>query len=208
MPALDTIGPFFKNNVIDLKGEELRVIIYKELSRVFSKDEVMTKWPASKGRKDDFDPIYMYAPETDIVVKPFNIERRVELDKQKINFALIRTSDFVKRINRRAEIKIVDSHFNDNPRVFIAIEVGGSGSEKHLLGDLYNASILGKIGIIVCTSKTSKTYKRIYEFTKFAYSVGKPTQGLRNVAIIREKEFIQILKETLSGSLSLLQATK
>lgn len=173
------------DSVQDPSGESLRKILFEDFKQFFGEARVKTKWRSSEDSEDDFDSSLMYTPETDIVIKPFNIRRHIKEDNEIIDSELKYHSSFFDNINRIAAIPYQKNVLNKNPRCFLAIEVGGSGSEKHLLGDMYNASILGKIGLVVAANKaTLKSYIRLYEYANFAFTVGKTNQSFGNLAIV------------------------
>jgi hypothetical protein len=176
-------------------GEQLRELLFSEFKIFFGEENVKTKWRATDESTDDFDGSYMYTPETDLIVKPFNISREITRDNKLINDALSKYLDFLKEINSFAQVPFQENLLNKNPRCFIAIEVGGSGSEKHLLGDMYNASVLGKVGFVVGANPTIvKTYQRLYDYTNFAYTVGKTNQSFGNLAVLDGSPLLSFLK--------------
>jgi len=129
-------------------------------------------------------------------VGPYNISRQIKRNNKNINSAFEKYRGFLDSINQIATKKFDEDSLNSNPRCFIAIEVAGSGSEKHLLGDMFNTSILGKVGMVVgANEKNLKTYQRIYEYVNFAYEVEKTSQYFGNVAILDGVEFLGFLKK-------------
>ena len=79
--------------------------------------------------------------------------------------------------------------FNYNPRCFLAIEIVCSGSTKHMLGDIMNATILGGIGIVIAKDESiKKSLSRILSYLKFAYENEKGGVKPRNLIIIRADE--------------------
>lgn len=181
-----------------MKGEELREQLFQEFQKIFGQDNVKTKWRATTESSDDFDSSYMYTPETDIAIGPYNINRYIETNNRDIKSAFESYKDFLHEINQKIAIKkFHENYLNNNPRCFIAIEVGGSGSSrKHLLGDMFNASILGKIGIVVgVNEENARAYKRIFEYVNFAYEVKKTEQNFKNIAILNGVDFLEFLRK-------------
>ncbi len=177
------------------EGEMLREKIFKEFIKIFSVENVITKQRVSTGTSDDL--IYsMYTPEPDVIVLPRNTRRQVIVDNNTINSAYHIYKKFFDAINKIAVVKFNEHNLNPNPRYLIALEAGGSGNMKHLLGDIVNASILGKIGIVVGTNKKMvDSYKRIIEYLNFAYDVGKNKQHFDNVVILEQTPFLNYLSK-------------
>lgn len=180
-----------------MKGDELRKQLFQEFQKIFGQDNVKTEWRASAESSDDFDSGYMYTPKTDVAVGPYNISKQVKRDNQNIKSAFEKYKDFLHEINQIAEKRFNENRLNINPRCFIAIEVGGSGSSrKHLLGDMFNASILGKIGIVMGVNEENvRAYKRIFEYVNFAYEVKKTKQHFYNIAILNGVDFLKFLRK-------------
>lgn len=118
----------------------------------------------------------MYAPRIDIAVGPFAVERR-RLEEQYTHL-LFETRPFIESLiechNQNVEAaeegvrfdNIV--HFNLNARCLLCIEIEDSGSRKHCLGNLVNASALGRIGILIARSETIlRTFVRQRVYLRF-----------------------------------------
>lgn len=179
----------------DYVGEELRKLLFEQLERVFREDIVKTKWRADKGSTDDLNRSYIYTPETDLVVGPFNIHKNMPADNHLIDLSVEHHNDVLSNINSISIIPYKRNMLNENPRCFLAMEVAGSGSEKHLLGDMFNACVLGKVGIVIgATAEVIKSYCRIYEYVNFAYDVGKIKQNFGNLAIVEGSKFMTLLQ--------------
>lgn len=177
-------------------GEEKREIIFKALSNYFGNSvEVVTKKRTATGSHDDFLSADMYNPELDIWVGPTNMKRNIQEDNKSINQALHKYGNFLRDLNQLAEKPYNEDCLNKNPRFFLAIEVGGSGSKKHLLGEMFNVSILGKIGIIIsANNETHATYMRHYNYIDFAQNVDKIPNLLGNIMIIKSDVVLDYLK--------------
>lgn len=177
-------------------GEELRKALFVELKTYFGEENVRTKWRATDESTDDFDSATMYTPETDLVVTPFNVNGELSTNNHLIDEALEKYINLLREINSFAAVPFQEHILNKNPRCFLAIEVGGSGSEKHLLGDMYNASVLGKIGFAVgAVPQIVNSYTRLYQYTNFAYSVGKTNQSFGNLGVIDGIRLLSFLKQ-------------
>jgi hypothetical protein len=177
-------------------GEIERKIIFEELNKFFGlNNEVSTRKRTATGSQDNYDSFDMYNPELDIWIGPINTRKFISEDNKKINKALINHDSFLQDLNSLADKKYNPDCLNNNPRFFLAIEVGGSGSEKHLLGEMFNVSILGKIGIIISTNdNTHKSYLRHCNYINYAQNVGKIPMFLGNVMVIRSDAILRYLK--------------
>ena len=82
-----------------------------------------------------------------------------------------------------------------NPRSFIAVEICFSGSMKHTLGSLVNASLLGYYGVLVVNDKMLKKALRLkyYLLSIATLKEIKSTIG-RNVLIVTSDQFLEAVK--------------
>lgn len=181
-----------------MKGEQMRKVLFRKLKKLFYTEIVKTKWPATKDSQDAFKQGIIYSPETDIAIGPFNIDGEISANNKRINQAKELWDNALIKMNQISEKPYNPDHLNPNPRCFIAIEVGGSGSRKHLLGDIFNAATLGKIGIAVGTNnKQTEAYKRIYRYIDFAKSVGKTKENFENLMIINGEKLLANLHKKI-----------
>jgi hypothetical protein len=153
-----------------------------------------------------------YSPRVDIAVGPFATEGRLiseynelaKVSRDFIDLCLGNFRDNYSHFGRRfpeGERNIphdyhsfADISYNRNARCFLAIEIEKSGRQKHMLGDIVNASALGRIGIILAWDDTVlRSFLRILEYFSFLHEVGKPTFNSRNVIILRKNQFRHIL---------------
>lgn len=120
----------------------------------------------------------LYSPKPDLALAPFNLQEKTSrkiLDlcryikehcpsiKLFVNELKKCYYDNVKKYEKEIRPYMIGNHsakvmgeileVNKNPRSFIAVEVCFSGSMKHTLGSLVNASILGYYGILVTNTK-------------------------------------------------------
>jgi hypothetical protein len=80
--------------------------------------------------------------------------------------------------------------FNENARCLFCIEIEESGSRKHCLGNLVNASALGRIGILVArTDAVLRTFVRQRAYFKFLAEVEKNTFKTANALILTAVQF-------------------
>ena len=117
--------------------------------------DVVLEWAISKDATDSmaWSP-NQYYPRTDIAVGPFSIAsgHNELISKELINEKLL------KRLRSLS--------VNPNPRCLLAIEVVFSGSSKHILGDLLNASAIGLYGIVIGTPEIMPKILRNVEYLK------------------------------------------
>lgn len=78
---------------------------------------------------------------------------------------------------------------NENPRCLLAIEVVFSGSAKHMLGDLLNASALGLFGLVVCHESKFAKVNRNREYAIELANLGKIPTLFQNVRVITFSDF-------------------
>lgn len=128
----------------------------------------------------------IYAPRPDIAIGPFNICTGSDTDG--IEDLFEETAVFFNRL------EVANTNANANPRCLIAIEIENSGSSKHMLGNIINASILGKVGIIVTLRETFyRKAKRTYDYLQGAFEKGKIGHNPSNVVIKKYNDLLQII---------------
>lgn len=159
--------------------------------------EVKTQWPAFVRDK-------RYSPRVDVAVGPFATDKRYmgeydSLSRKARPLLELIFEEFEKNVQAfNPEAQYVDRrsylNFNINARCFMAIEIEKSGSRKHRLGDIVNASALGRIGIIVAWEKKDlRSFLKILEYFNFLQSVGKNTFQTKNIAVLDKEQFLKIL---------------
>jgi len=110
-------------------------------SKRFGQSNVKSEWRSNAEAADWLNFGDIYAPRPDVAVGPFNIEEGRNTSEIEDLFSQHR--NFFDRL------RIADSSLNLNPRCLIAIEIENSNKGKHMMGNIINASLLGKVGIIV-----------------------------------------------------------
>lgn len=150
---------------------------------------VEKEWSVTKNATDAFfTQVDVYAPRLDVAVGPFNIEEGNKANEIK-NAFVHNAPQRLKDLVRSAELRE-----NGNPRCTLAIEVVYSGSSKHILGDITNASMMGLYGFVVASSSTFDKLKRIFEYSKVIKRVGKAPEDLfSNVCVISDEKFLKLL---------------
>lgn len=164
--------------------------ITKLLSKIFGELNVEKEWDVAKKSQDDFTRS-LYCPRIDIAVGPFNITMDVENNIEEINNAHMKFHSFIEGL------KIISgtglAAYNENPRCFMAIEIEKGRTRKHMLGDIINASSIGKIGIIVpWDDKAYNAFERIKRYLDLK-TVKKTSYGPKNLLIIRKTKFRNFL---------------
>jgi len=159
-----------------------------------------------------------YSPKIDIAIGPFSIHPEQKLiyeydDLVKKSSILINSliDSFRNNYSRYSWIRLgrLPQNINDfltpqasnpNSRCFLAIEIEGKTSMKHRLGSIINASALGRIGIIVAKNEeVLKSILRLLAYLHFLKEVRKLTFDINNIIVIREDQFINILKRLITS---------
>src|SRR3989344_5018827 len=141
--------------------------------------EVVTQWPTSKDATDVFERDQtLYAPRPDIGVGPFSIAQGNRYHEI--------VHDFNEHAPRRLREVLQGLDQNRNPRCLFSIEIACSGSTKHILGDITNASLMGLYGLVVVEkgSKADGKAQRVLNFLKKVKNVklpGTPSHLFDNV---------------------------
>jgi hypothetical protein len=164
---------------------------------VFVKEE----WNVAKDSHDDLDYNVHYSPRVDIAMGPFMVNIRTDSEIIKLTRAFTKNKVLMEKIKENG--KCFDNFdYGNNPRCLIAIEIESSGSTKHLIGDIINASIIGKLGLIVPTNdKNFERFDRIMKYLKFAQNVGKMNNlEFRNIVLIKSEQLISILENFNSNN--------
>lgn len=151
----------------------------RSLDRTFA--EVTSEWRSSHDATDALSAdVRRYAPRVDLAVGPFNTA------PGRAGMSL----DMMPESIRPWFAGLIP---NDNPRCLLAIEVVYSGSAKHMLGDLLNASALGLYGLVVCHEKVLAKVKRNRAYASELAKLGKIPALFRNVRVISFADFTGIV---------------
>jgi hypothetical protein len=87
---------------------------------------------------------------------------------------------------------------NSNARCFMAIEIEGSGSRKHIMGGMINAAALGRLGVSLAASEANlRTFLRVRQCMLFLGAVGKNAFDPKNSLILTTHQFAHALGVTL-----------
>jgi hypothetical protein len=152
-------------------------------------DDVQKEWSIYKDATDGFVRSRMrYSPKLDIAVGPFSTSPGVR--KRRIETGLLEQapSGLMELLERHRLSK------NPNPSCALAIEIAFSGSRKHMLGDVANASLMGLYGVVLGNEKTLGPLKRIMTYLENVKQVGKAPKGMfKNVIVAASEEFMEVL---------------
>lgn len=164
------------------------------LGKIFGHKNVKKEWDVAKDSQDAYTR-KLYCPQLDIAVGPFNIDENID----RMEETVVSNRDFIDNVLQLSEssLKDIDSFLqrkNKNPRCFLAIEIEKSGSRKHMVGNIVNASILGAFGIIIpFNDKALSAYRKIDAYLDFAAKVGKTREIFKNVLIINKENFLKAI---------------
>lgn len=90
-------------------------------------------------------------------------------------------------------------HFNDNARCLICVEVEDTGDEKHMIGDLVNASALGRVGLLIARSDIAfRSFLRQRVYLRYLADVGKNTFKTNNALVLTAEQFDECLANIVS----------
>ena len=145
--------------------------------------DVRLEWSIIKDATDAFAPdLTRYAPRVDIAVGPFNTMHgpdpriRGELIPPKLRGAFSGRQP------------------NQNPRCLLAIEVIYSGTSKHVMGDMLNASALGLYGVIIGLGARMPQIQRIGSYLEALEQLKKQKQRLfDNVITLSADDFNDLI---------------
>lgn len=146
----------------------------------------------------------LYSPRIDVAVGPFSTLRGGNL-REEYNQLLDNTRALIERFlafhrENVERYRILDElrgeilefpefedvrNFNDNARCLIAIEIEHRVSRKHLLGGAVNASVLGRLGVMVGWDEEKvNALVKLQAYWDFLRSVGKNTFETKNLIIL------------------------
>jgi len=168
------------------------------LCNIFGQVNVKKEWNVAKDSQDAYTR-KLYCPRLDIAVGPFNIDGNVDENNERIKEVVDSNKEFIDNVLRLSGLSLgdVDSFLrqeNKNPRCFLAIEIEKSGSRKHMVGNIVNASILGAFGIIIpFDDKALSAYRKIDAYLDFAAKVGKTREIFKNILIINKENFLKAI---------------
>jgi hypothetical protein len=173
--------------------------ILRNLQCIFPNEPVETEWDSVK-----YDPHFsnhkeVYAPIHDLAVGPFNFY--ADLDRGIDNTKGMKSHPFTKRL---VEPKLEsglhwDKLWNSLSRCFLAVEIEFSGSLKHMLGSIVNASVSGSIGIVVASNHNRNKIDRLVNYLfRLEYLERLKLNTIGNLFVFDEEDFSKFLSEFVS----------
>jgi len=162
-------------------------------------EEAYEEWNVAKHSQDDLTRA-RYCPRLDVAVGPFNIDREVDHNIQRINSAYNKHKGFLGDLESKAAYCGKGFGTNANPRCFMAIEIENKNTRKHRLGSILNASALGKVGIVVgWDEKVTESLVKIQDYMDFLWKHHKMAGHFQNAMIIERSVFLEDLRWLLKG---------
>jgi len=133
-----------------------------------------------------------YCPRVDFSIGPFNrkgtpVEIR-QSNRQISNKLQMHSNliDELRDIDQETEYQLINEEglrdewsefgfeYNRNPRCFLVIEKENLTGPKHILGSMFNASVLGKVGIVIAANDDKyRELVKMRRFIRFTLIVGK-----------------------------------
>ena len=157
------------------------------LSESFGEDSVIAEWRSNAGARDWLQFGDIYAPRPDIAVGPFNIEEGRNIGE--IESVFEQYQAFFSKLGLY--------NINENPRCLFAIEIENSNKGKHMMGNIINASILGKVGIIVTLrNEFYKAAINMHNYLVGAFERKKMGHNPLNIAIMNYDELMRLLRKS------------
>jgi len=157
--------------------------LHRALVEKFGNANVEHQFNIIAAASDGYEKGFLYTPIPDFA------------NVRSIEQAFRDHSQLIGRIASNAyEGNALNFGHNPNPRLFIEIEVENKNTEKHTLGSIINASLLGKIGILVgATPEAYELLTRIKSYLKFVEDRKGLSLGA-NVVVIRMESLIGALE--------------
>ncbi len=167
------------------------------LQHIFPNESVEREWDSVKFDFHTGNHRDVYAPRHDLAVSPFNTypDLDISVDRTKV----MQTHPFTKRlIKDKLEAGLsLKKLWNSSSRCYLAIEIEFSGSSKHILGSILNASVSGSLGIVVADSHNrSKIDNLVHYFLRLeSLELLKLNKIIANLFVFEDDEFLDLLSE-------------
>jgi len=179
--------------------QEYQNQLITNLRSIFGNELVKTEWDSVQ-----YDPHLdnhqrVYAPRHDIAVGPFN--SYWDLDIGVDNTKQMQSHSFTKKLYKDflKDRETLKKLWNSVSRCYLAIEIEFSGTSKHMLGSIVNASVSGSIGIVIVKKTSIDKAVRISNYLMRLEDFGKLKMNmLRNLIIFEENEFLNLLLDSQS----------
>jgi hypothetical protein len=182
-----------------MKEREYQHKVKRELEQIYTGEKVEMQWYPFRGKGRS-----MYGPIVDVAVGPFATEARyetryadlLETTRVFIEYLIEKHNENVDLTEKTSFAAI--AHFNQNARCLLCIEIEETGTRKHCLGDLVNASALGRIGLLVARSpKVLRIFVRQRVYLRYLADVGKNTFKTNNALVLTAEQFDECLRSAL-----------
>lgn len=185
--------------------EELLRCIFER--RGDSEIDIKKEWSVTKDSRDVYQGEDIYAPRIDIAIGPFNIGSNWDVGEKNRKYHQYENVIFEKIIQKGELLGNEVICPNQNPRCTVAIEIANYSEEKRMIGDIFNASVIGKIGIFVYDNfvydqdqKFEKASHRLLNYLKFLKDQrkgGVDDKILKNVIFIKSGDIVSVLERCL-----------
>src|SRR3989344_3812972 len=176
-----------------MKTDEFTTLLYDKLKSIFPPELIIPEWRASKDSEDDFNNIEYYAPRVDVAIGPFNINRQIQENNLTFHHFATQHRELLLRLFNISHLAESSSYsfegfmesLNINPRCFIAVEIENTKDGKRAIGDILNASVMGKIGVVVPIGQDKyRMFEKIKKYFNYLKDVQKLPEDFNNVLII------------------------
>jgi hypothetical protein len=171
------------------------------LRNIFGNELVQTEWDSVQYDIHIDNHQRVYAPRHDIAVGPFNSYRDLDIGVDRTK--QMQFHSFTKRLCEGflQHGENLTNLWNSISRCYLAIEIEFSGSSKHMLGSIVNASVSGSIGIVIVKKASINKAIRICNYLKRLEGLGKLKMNmLRNLFIFEDDDFLKLLLDFSSSS--------
>jgi hypothetical protein len=189
--------------------------IAEQLTLIYTQTPVAREWRSIDNIRG------LYSPRIDVAVGPFSTLRGSNL-RNDYNRLMDDTRPFIERLlaSHRENVlryRILDEqrgevlefpefrdvrNFNDNARCLLAIEIEHRVSRKHLLGGAVNASVLGRLGVMVGWNEEKvNALVKLQAYWDFLRSVRKNTFENRNLIILSPDQLRAAIQQSFNSTL-------
>jgi len=173
-----------------MKHNEYQSILFESLSKIFGKELVENEWDSVKNDTHTYNHELVYAPRHDIAVGPFNTYFDLDVGNDKTE--PMQSHPFTQSLYKHflKDRETLPNVWNPISRCYMAIEIEFSGSSKHMLGGMLNASVTGAIGIVIVKQPDMDKALRISGYLMRLNDFGKLNLNmLRNLIIFDVDDF-------------------
>jgi hypothetical protein len=179
-----------------MNAQDYKKKILKDLRYIFPNELIETEFDSVKYDIHGSSHKEVYAPIHDLAVGPFNSYRNLDCgidDTQRM-----KSHPFTERlVEPKLEKGLAwDKLWNSFSRCFLAIELEFSGSLKHMLGGIVNASVSGSIGVVIASGHNRNKIDRLVSYLFRLEDLGTlELKTIGNLFVFNEDEFSKLLAE-------------